>query len=94
MRSHPDTDYFVHGLPAEDYLNDAEQWFALNEIPLYGVNRNPDQKSWTSSPKVYAHLYIDDAAIGIPLIVPGEERVAPYVDWNEVERILIKRGIL
>ena len=46
---------------------EAVAWFKSNNIPLYGVNTNPDQKSWTSSPKVYADLYIDDAALGVPL---------------------------
>lgn len=66
-------------------LQDAAQWFADNGLPLYGINTNPDQLSWTSSPKPYAHCYIDDAAFGCPLIIPGEgER--PYVDWAEVAR--------
>lgn len=49
-------------------LIQAERWFIDNEIPLYGVNYNPTQSSWTKSPKVYANLYIDDAALGCPLV--------------------------
>ena len=49
-------------------LNDAVQWFQDNKIPLYGVNKNPTQSQWTKSPKAYGQLYIDDAALGIPLI--------------------------
>lgn len=64
------------------YLQDAIQWFANRQIPLYGINENPTQKTWTSSPKVYAHYYIDDAAVGCPLIYPKEGR--PYVDWDMV----------
>ena len=41
---------------------DAVRWFKDNNIPLYGVNKNPDQKSWTASTKVYANLYIDDSS--------------------------------
>ena len=48
-------------------LKDAEQWFESNNIPLWGVNNNPAQERWSSSPKIYAHLYIDDAALGVPL---------------------------
>ena len=55
-----------------DVLISAVQWFADNDIPLYGINENPNQKSWTQSPKVYAELYIDDAAFGCPLIVDKE----------------------
>jgi hypothetical protein len=65
-------------------LQEAVDWFKGNNIPLYGINENPDQKSWTDSPKVYAHLYIDDAAFGCPLkydlILSGR----PFVDWNSI----------
>ena len=40
-------------------LKDAKNWFAERKIPLYAINENPEQKSWTSSPKVYADFYID-----------------------------------
>ncbi len=72
---------------------DAVKWFKENNIPLYGVNCNPDQKSWTSSPKVFADLYIDDAALGIPLKTsPTSTR--PFVDWVEVRKLLIALGYL
>ena len=72
---------------------DAVKWFKENGIPLYGVNHNPDQKSWTASPKVYADLYIDDAALGIPLKTsPTSNR--PYVDWVEVRELLVSLGYL
>lgn len=68
-------------------LQDAVDWFTLNNIPLFGVNENPEQSTWTTSPKVYAHVYIDDAALGCPLIEPKGERA--YVNWNAVEQHLI-----
>jgi hypothetical protein len=74
------------------HLKDAENWFKENNISLYGVGANPTQKNWTTSDKCYAHLYIDDAALGIPLIYPESKR--PYVDWKEVEKILKEKGIL
>ena len=49
-------------------LQDAVDWFKENNIELYGIQKNPTQHKWTSSPKCYAELYIDDAALGIPLI--------------------------
>jgi hypothetical protein len=33
----------------------------------YGIQSNPRQLAWTSSPKAYAELYIDDAALSCPL---------------------------
>lgn len=73
-------------------LQEAVNWFADNEIPLWGIQSNPDQKSWTDSPKAYAQLYIDDAALGCPLIRKGLER--PYVDWQSVDTMLVKNGII
>lgn len=74
------------------FLTDAKNWFMKHDIPLYGIQSNPTQSTWTRSPKCYAHLYIDDAALGCPLIYPEEGR--PYVDWNKVEEILTTSGII
>lgn len=65
------------------FLDDAKKWFDENDIPLYGCQCNPTQKDWTTSPKCYAHIYIDDAALGCPLIY--EIGIRPYVDWAAVE---------
>ena len=75
------------------HLLDAVAWFAERGIPLFGVNCNPDQRSWTDSPKVYAHVYIDDAALGTPLC-PGREKERPYVDWGEVRGVLERMMLL
>lgn len=69
-------------------LNDAINWFKNNDIKLWGVQYNPTQKNWTKSNKCYANLYIDDAALGCPLIHP-KNGDRPYVDWNRVREILI-----
>lgn len=72
---------------------DASQWFSKNDIPLYGVNKNPTQ-FWSTSPKVYAGLYIDDAALGCPLIFDASISDRPFVDWVSVRELLVKQGIL
>ena len=75
-----------------DSLSQAVEYLKQNGIELYGVNKNPTQVHWTSSPKAYGQLYIDDAAFGSPLIQPeGFQR--PCVNWEIVgpgvlERIL------
>ena len=71
-----------------NFLSDAVKWFEENNIELFGIQRNPTQDSWTSSPKVYANIYIDDAALGCPLVFDSEHSVRPYVDWVEVNRML------
>lgn len=74
-------------------LEEAVDWFKSFGIPLYGINKNPTQHKWTDSPKAYAQLYIDDAALGCPLSYdPMSKR--PFVDWGEVEIILERAGIL
>jgi hydroxymethylpyrimidine pyrophosphatase-like HAD family hydrolase len=65
---------------SEQALEEAAAWFHRNEIPLFGINQNPEQVTWTRSPKVYAHMYIDDAAFGAPLLTPIEGR--PYINWK------------
>jgi hypothetical protein len=75
-----------------NYLTDAVNWFKKHDIPLYGIQKNPTQETWTKSPKCYANLYIDDAAFGCPLIYPEIGR--PYVDWDEIKKGLIKQGII
>ena len=75
------------------FLTDAIDWFNKNQIPLYGINSNPNQ-GWTTSPKAYAHLYIDDAALGCPLLFIPEMADRPFADWNKIEEILIEMKIL
>ena len=99
MRSHPDENNQARtlsgGIISNDILQDAIDWFKENEIPLWGINENPKQKEWTSSPKVYANIYIDDAALGTPLIYAKEgELYRPYVDWNRMRALLKIKGVL
>lgn len=69
------------------YLQDAVNWFEQQGLPLYGVQRNPTQDTWTSSPKAYAQLYIDDTALGCPLS-QGLKGERPFVNWDAVEGLL------
>ena len=73
-----------------DELADAIKWFIDNDIPLFGANENPTQKSWTTSPKVHANIYIDDAALGCPLIFDHAVSSKPFVNWEMVDEILEK----
>jgi len=86
-------DYNIHGT-SDNYLTQAVQWFQKNEIPLAGINVNPRQSTWTNSPKAYAQLYIDDAALGIPLLVDKSVSKRPFVNWEEVEKMLVAGGVL
>lgn len=75
------------------FLDHAVNWFKENEIDLHGIQEHPTQKEWTSSPKAYGQLYIDDCALGIPLKTEiGVKR--PFVCWNSVRFMLVERGII
>lgn len=84
----------LYTMRSDDNLKGAIQWFKDNQIPLHSINTNPNQEEWTSSPKCYAHVYIDDAALGIPVINEPIMCNRPYVDWNMVEAILKTRKLI
>ena len=77
-----------------NYLEESVKWFKENDIPLLGVNINPQQHTWSSSPKAFCHLYIDDAALGCPLKFDRSKSERPFVDWDAVEKYLISNDIL
>ena len=70
------------------FLSDANDWFKDRGIPLFGSQKNPTQYRWTSSPKCYAHVYIDDAALGAPMIHP-DGFARPCINWGVVRRKLL-----
>jgi hypothetical protein len=92
MRSHRPFLSFTGN--ARDTLDEAVDWFTQNDIPLYGINTNPDQKTWTDSPKAFGELLIDDIALGCPLINDREIHQRPFVDWGQIEEMLMARGII
>ena len=75
-------------------LKHAVDWFKERGIPLWGINENPTQSAWTASPKIYANMYIDDAACGCPLIYDKSKSGRPFVDWNAVKIILLRNGFI
>ena len=84
----------LHTMRGKDTIEPAENWFKENNIPLYGVNYNPTQWRWTNSKKVFAQLYIDDAALGVPLKTDTSLSNRPFVDWKKVEELLINSHII
>ena len=74
-------------------LEAAVRWFKERKIKLWSVNCNPEQSEWTSSPKVYADIYIDDAALGCPVrFIDGVRH--HVVDWSKVSAELEYHDIL
>jgi len=67
---------------SDETLQDAVDYLTEQGVALWGVNENPEQ-GWSNSPKAYAHVYIDDAAMGCPMIYPGDKS-RPFVDWRKL----------
>lgn len=84
----------LNTMRSRDELDEAKKWFKEREIKLIGYNESPGQKSWTSSSKTYAQLYIDDAALGCPLKEDKKLSNRPFVDWQEIEKWLENNGWL
>ena len=83
-------------LESGNYLTEAVDWFKKNDIPLYGIQTNPTQHTWTTSPKAYGQFIIDDTAIGCPLsiVLDDEFQKTPFVDWGQIRIWLIQRNII
>jgi hypothetical protein len=75
------------------YLTQAVQWCRDRGIEFWSVNRNPDQCVWSQSPKCYAQVYIDDAALGCPLR-ESFLSTRKMVDWLVVRGTLAELKLL
>ncbi len=77
-----------------NYLTEAVNWFKERDIPLFGIQKHPNQTGWTSSPKAYGHLIIDDIALGCPVKFDRNISDKPFIDWVRIEGMLTNNGIL
>ena len=66
-------------------LAEAVSYLEDNGVTLSGVNKSEGQEVWTSSPKVYAHVYVDDAAYGCPLVYDKKICNRHFVDWSKID---------
>ena len=76
------------------FLTDAVNWFIKHDIPLWGIQTNPHQKTWTDSPKAFGDYMIDDIALGTPLIHDKSISSRPFVDWVKIEVILENMNLI
>jgi hypothetical protein len=72
-------------------LDQAVAWLQSQRIVMDAVNTSPPD--WSTSPKLYAQLYIDDAALGCPLRY-GIQGDRDMVNWWVVRAMLVQQGIL
>ena len=70
-------------------LSEAMMFLEDEGINIHKFNHSPAQ--FSTSPKQFAHIYIDDATLGIPTIDTGEGRV---VNWAAIAYLLTRAGAL
>lgn len=80
----------------QNHLTEAKDYLESAGVEMWGYNENPEQHHWTSSPKPYCNLYLDDAGFNCPLHHP-EHFARPAADWSIigpiVEQMLITQGV-
>lgn len=79
----------LYTMRSGEELQAAVDYCEENGVKFWSVNDNPSQYTWTNSRKVYSHIYIDDAAIGTPLLQNVMRNERPYVDWSEVGPLVL-----
>lgn len=84
----------LYTMRSDSYLGDAVNWFKEHGIELYGIQKDPEQITWTNSTKCHAQICIDDRNLCTPLIYPAAIGDRPYIDWVEIRKELVKQGIL
>lgn len=74
-------------------LQDVVDWYDRNKIPVFGIQTNPEQKSWTSSPKAFGQYIIDDICAFAPLKTERSYD-KPFIDWKVMREELVDVGLL
>lgn len=82
----------LHTMRADEELNHAKAWLKDNDLRFEYFNCNPTFE--TGSRKIYGHYHIDDHNIGCPLIHDVTIHRKPFVDWQQVEKILEEKGLI
>jgi hydroxymethylpyrimidine pyrophosphatase-like HAD family hydrolase len=82
---------FLWTMRSNEYLEAAIKYIEENKLEFDKYNHNEGQLSWTNSPKLYAHVYVDDAAFGCPLKENPRMGGRPYVDWSIVGPAIAKQ---
>lgn len=70
-------------------LKEAVKWFEKHEIPLAGVNENPDP-FWAGHRKIYCDVLIDDRTVGFPNTYLSRTYIN-VADWIKVVEEVLRR---
>ena len=75
------------------YLDEAVEFLRDEGITLWGINSNPTQHKWSSSPKAHCDMFIDDKAFGCPLMYDvGSDTY--HVEWTYIQENMVMQGII
>src|SRR5574344_306154 len=82
----------------KDALQEAIDWCTKHGIVFDRINSNYEDSPFypSSSTKIYADIYIDDCCLGIKKIdyfSPNDSCNHPYVDWKEIDKLLVNNGV-
>ena len=72
----------LYTMRSREELKEAYSFCRERGLDFWGLNENPTQATWTESPKIFADIYIDDAAFGCPKTIDKQGNV--FVDWSVV----------
>ena len=89
QKEYSELKYMLWTVRSDGPLVEAAEYCADVGLKLWSVNVNLDQHTWPvpGSCKAHAHIYVDDAAMGAPLIfLHGDPR--PHVDWERMGPML------
>lgn len=89
QKLYPSLRYILWTVRSDEPLIGAMDYCKSRGLYFWAVNANPEQRHWSPSNKAHAHVYVDDAALGAPLIYPNSDR--PYVDWGVMGPLLRHR---
>jgi hypothetical protein len=83
LEKYPALRIMVCTMRSGEPLELARVWLEERGIPVWALNAHPEQAEWTESPKPYAHYYVDDRAVGVPL------RPDRCIDWGKYGPMLM-----
>ncbi len=92
QRTYKHLRYVLWTVRSSEPLEYAVRAIAFEDVFLWGVNENPQQKEWSDSPKAHLHCLVDDISLGTPL-VESWDGDRPYVDWRVMGPMLDERII-
>ncbi len=84
LAENPDARIMLNTMRDGHDLEVAKLWLEARGVPVWAMNTHPTQSQWTSSPKAYCHVNVDDRNVGVPL------RPDRCIDWAKFGPMLLE----